>query len=79
MQSLPSLRWADYRVGLLDVFLRSAAWQARKTSKEKNKKSSRPVECQTAYCLDCKEVRNADEFMIDEEDRFVDFKDRGNG
>lgn len=25
------------------------------------------------------EVWNADEFMIDEEDRFVDFEDRGNG
>lgn len=41
-QDLPCLWRTNYRVGSLDVFLRSAAWQARKTSKEKNKKSSRP-------------------------------------
>lgn len=50
-----------------------------KLLKKRTKSPAGPVECQTAYCLDCKEVWNADEFMIDEEDRFVDFKDRENG
>ena len=50
-----------------------------KLLKKRTKSPAGPVECQTAYCLDCKEVWTADEFMIDEEDRFVDFKDRGNG
>lgn len=50
-----------------------------KLLKKRTKSPAGPVECQTEYCLDCKEVWNADEFMIDEEDRFVDFKDRGNG
>lgn len=38
MQSLPGLRWADYSVGSLDVFLRPVTWKAWKTPKEKNKK-----------------------------------------
>jgi rRNA maturation protein Nop10 len=50
-----------------------------KLLKKRTRSTSGPMECQTAYCLDCKEAWNADEFMIDEEDRFVDFKDRGNG
>lgn len=49
-----------------------------KLLKKRTRSVSGPMECQTAYCLDCKEVWNADEFMIDEEDRFIDFKNRGN-
>lgn len=50
-----------------------------KLLKKRTRSISGPMGCQTACCLDCKEAWNADEFMIDEEDRFVDFKDRGNG
>ena len=47
-----------------------------KLLKKRTKSSSGPVECQTAYCLDCKESWNADEFAIDEKGCFIDFKKR---
>ena len=47
-----------------------------KLLKKRTKSSSGPVECQTSYCLDCKESWNADEFVIDEKECFIDFKKR---
>lgn len=45
-----------------------------KLLKKRTKDVGEPIDCMTAFCPSCREAWNADEFEIDEEGHFVDFK-----